>query len=262
MVSTPLLALRYDEYRTAVGGPPSARHRGPVWASAFMDWVESFWSDEAPPEPAARPAAVSAGGGGRPLARDRAGDPGLRAGPGGVLRGAARRDAAGAGAAGVVARGAAEASAPRATRFESGSEVTARYGRRETPPRSTSVRKATPAGRPPGGRDGTATEATAGRRIGAPRLLRWRPVVRRRRGLQAAVDQGGEEGGGQRAASQERGEENEGAGRHAELEVRKVGDVDRGARETDEGDRHSDDGEGKSSKRVVEVALVPPKRRG
>ena len=62
MVSTPLLARRYDEYRASVNGPPSARQRGKGWTASFMAWLESYWGDDAPPETAGRPAAVSAGG--------------------------------------------------------------------------------------------------------------------------------------------------------------------------------------------------------
>lgn len=62
MVTTPLLARRYDEYRVAVDGTIAARHGGVSWVPAFMDWVEGYWGDDAPPEPAAPPAAVSAGG--------------------------------------------------------------------------------------------------------------------------------------------------------------------------------------------------------
>jgi len=67
MPTAPQLARRYDEYLVALHAAlrRGGRGLGPVRAfpvRAFSAWVEGWWRDDAPPEPAGDPAAVSAGG--------------------------------------------------------------------------------------------------------------------------------------------------------------------------------------------------------
>ena len=61
MVDARQLAHRYDEYLDSFYRVLAPRGgRGGV--RPFMAWVEGYWRDDAPPEPVAPPAAVSAGG--------------------------------------------------------------------------------------------------------------------------------------------------------------------------------------------------------
>ena len=62
MVTAPQLALRYDEYRAALHVVLRRGCRGVAAVQPFLAWVEGCWRDDAPPEPAGEPAAVSAGG--------------------------------------------------------------------------------------------------------------------------------------------------------------------------------------------------------
>ncbi len=58
------LALRYDQYATMLrarsGASPGRAERAAV--RDFMAWIEAWWWDDCPPEPASPPDAVSAGG--------------------------------------------------------------------------------------------------------------------------------------------------------------------------------------------------------
>ena len=62
MVTTALLAHRYGEYLAALHAALARGRRGTAGVVPFMAWIEDRWRDDAPPEPAGPPAAVSAGG--------------------------------------------------------------------------------------------------------------------------------------------------------------------------------------------------------
>lgn len=63
MVSAQQVAARYEQSAAVLDHHYAAWHRwGEVAAMrAFMAWIDSFWWDDAPPEPAALPDAVSGG---------------------------------------------------------------------------------------------------------------------------------------------------------------------------------------------------------
>ena len=65
MTSAHQVAARYDRYAAVVrDGYGTAHWRRELAAvRAFMTWIESFWWDDAPPEPATGPDAVSADAG-------------------------------------------------------------------------------------------------------------------------------------------------------------------------------------------------------
>ena len=63
MVSAQQLAVRYEEYAAVLDdhyGTRDWRHELAA-VRIFMAWIESFWHDDAPPEPAVHPDAVSVG---------------------------------------------------------------------------------------------------------------------------------------------------------------------------------------------------------
>lgn len=62
MVTTAQLARRYGEYLAVLHAALGRGRRGAAPVVPFMAWVEDCWRDDAPPEPAGPPAAVSAGG--------------------------------------------------------------------------------------------------------------------------------------------------------------------------------------------------------
>ena len=62
MVTTAQLARRYGEYLAVLHAALARGRRGAAPVVPFMAWVEDCWRDDAPPEPAGPPAAVSAGG--------------------------------------------------------------------------------------------------------------------------------------------------------------------------------------------------------
>ena len=69
MTSAADLASRYDRYLAVLRARHAAGHLGHGLGGvrAFMAWIEGCWEDEAPPEPAGPPAAVSEGGGWDPV---------------------------------------------------------------------------------------------------------------------------------------------------------------------------------------------------
>jgi hypothetical protein len=62
MVTAAQLARRYEAYLAALHAALREGRRGAAEVRPFQDWVEGWWRDEGPPEPAGPPAAVSAGG--------------------------------------------------------------------------------------------------------------------------------------------------------------------------------------------------------
>jgi len=60
MVDVRQLAHRYDEYLDSFHRVLAPRGECAA-VRPFMAWVEGYWRDDAPPEPTAPPAAVSAG---------------------------------------------------------------------------------------------------------------------------------------------------------------------------------------------------------
>ena len=62
MISAQHLAGRYEAYVPALHAALRRGQREAAPLRHFMVWIEGCWRDEAPPEPAAPPAAVSAGG--------------------------------------------------------------------------------------------------------------------------------------------------------------------------------------------------------
>ena len=62
MVTAQHLAGRYDVYVAALHAALRRGRPGAPPLQHFMVWIEGCWRDEGPPEPAAPPAAVSAGG--------------------------------------------------------------------------------------------------------------------------------------------------------------------------------------------------------
>ena len=61
MVTAQDLARRYDAYVAALHPALRRGRRGAAPLQHFMVWIEGCWRDEAPPEPAGPPGAVSAG---------------------------------------------------------------------------------------------------------------------------------------------------------------------------------------------------------
>ncbi len=61
MVYAEELAARYERYAAVFNDHYGTRHwRGEVAAvRPFMEWIESFWRDDAPPEPITDPDAIS-----------------------------------------------------------------------------------------------------------------------------------------------------------------------------------------------------------
>ncbi len=62
MVTAVQLARCYDAYLASLHAALRERRRGLAEVRPFQVWVEERWRDDAPPEPAGPPAAVSAGG--------------------------------------------------------------------------------------------------------------------------------------------------------------------------------------------------------
>ena len=62
MVTAQQLASRYDAYIAALHAALRRGRRGAPPLQHFMVWIEGCWRDEALPEPAGPPLAVSAGG--------------------------------------------------------------------------------------------------------------------------------------------------------------------------------------------------------
>ena len=63
MVCAQQLAVRYERYATVLDRHyPTCHGRGELAAvRTFMAWIESFWGDDAPPEPTTCPDAISIG---------------------------------------------------------------------------------------------------------------------------------------------------------------------------------------------------------
>lgn len=64
MTSAQQLALRYDQYATMLRGRSGApmTRAGLAAVRGFMAWIEAWWWDDCPPEPATPPDAISGGG--------------------------------------------------------------------------------------------------------------------------------------------------------------------------------------------------------